>query len=117
VDHATPEKIHDPVIGRLVDLITVDQHPAPYPDRFPHRHGATVTITLKDGRQFSSHVDMPRGSNVGGVDWNDVDAKYSSLVPLCGMSDDRIQDSLAVIHNFESVRSLAELTSLLKRPS
>ena len=31
------------------------------PDRFPHHHGATVTITLKDGRQFADHGDVPRG--------------------------------------------------------
>ena len=114
--HATDaSKISDPRINRLIDLITVDQHPAPYPDRFPHRHGSTVTITLKDGRKFSAHVDMPRGSNVGGVDWNDVDAKYHTLVPLSGMPAQRIADSLDVVHRFESVKSMSELTSLLKR--
>ena len=114
--HATDaSKISDPTINRLIDLITVDQNPAPYPDRFPHRHGSTVTITMKDGTKHSAHVDMPRGSNVGGVDWNDVDAKYHTLVPLCGMSEQRIKDSLEVVHNFESVKSMSELTSLLQR--
>jgi hypothetical protein len=46
-----------------------------------------------------------------------VDAKYHTLVPLCGMSNQHIKDSLEVIHHFESVRSMAELTSLLKRSS
>ena len=114
--HATDaSKISDPRINRLIDLITVDQNPTPYPDRFPHRHGSTVTITLKDGRKFSAHVDMPRGSNAGGVDWDDVDAKYHTLVPFSGMSEQHIKDSLDVVHRFESVKSMSELTSLLQR--
>ncbi len=114
--HATDaSKVDDPTINRLIDLITVDQNPTPYPDRFPHRHGSTVTITMKDGTKHSAHVDMPRGSNVGGVDWNDVDAKYHTLVPLSGMSADRINASLEVCHNFGDLKSMAELTSLLKR--
>ena len=33
--------IADPVIAQLIDKVTVDPNPKPYPDRFPHRHGAT----------------------------------------------------------------------------
>jgi 2-methylcitrate dehydratase PrpD len=44
--HACPEKVVDPVIARLIDKIAVDPNPTPYPDRFAHHHGATVTITL-----------------------------------------------------------------------
>src|SRR5439155_505827 len=32
--HAAPEKVADPVIARLIDRITVDPNPPPYPDRF-----------------------------------------------------------------------------------
>ena len=66
-------------------------------------------------RVSDRHVDMPRGSNVGGVDWNDVDAKYHTLVPLCGLAVDKISASLEVVHNFEQVRAMSELTSLLVR--
>ena len=114
--HATdPSKIDDPTINRLIDLITVDQNPKPDPDRFPHRHGSTVTITMKDGTKHSAHVDMPRGSNVGGVDWNDVDSKYHTLVPLCGLPEAKINASLEVVHNFESVKAMSELIETLKR--
>jgi 2-methylcitrate dehydratase PrpD len=73
--HVSPVKVADPVIRQLIDKVTVDPNPPPYPDRFPHHHGATVTITLKDGRQFSAHVDFPRGSAPRGIEWADVDAK------------------------------------------
>jgi 2-methylcitrate dehydratase PrpD len=111
--HASPEKVADPVIARLIDKITVDPNPPPYPDRFPHHHGATVTITLKDGRQFANHVDFPRGSAPRGIEWADVDTKYRRLMPLSKLSPDKIEASLEVIHEFERVGAMSELTRLL----
>jgi len=111
--HASPEKVADPVIGQLIDKITADPNPRPYPDRFPHHHGATVTITLKDGRKFSDHVDFPRGSGPRGIEWADVDAKYRKLLPLSKLAPEKIETSLSVVHEFETVRSVSELTRLL----
>ncbi|HZO26087.1 MAG TPA: MmgE/PrpD family protein [Chloroflexota bacterium] len=111
--HVSPEKVADPVIRQLIDKVTVDPNPPPYPDRFPHHHGATVTITLKDGRQFSAHVDFPRGSAPRGIEWADVDAKYRRLVPLSGLAPDKVEASLRVVHDFETVKTMSELTRLL----
>jgi 2-methylcitrate dehydratase PrpD len=112
--HASAEKVTDPVIARLLDTVTVDPDPPPYPDRFPHHHGATVTITLKDGRRFSSHVDFPRGSAPRGIEWADVDAKYRRLVPLSKLSPANLEASLEVVHEFEGVKAMSELTRLLR---
>ena len=103
------------MIARLIDKITVDPNPPPYPDRFPHHHGATVTITLKDGRRFSDHVDFPRGSAPRGIEWADVDAKYRRLVPLSGLAPDKVEASLEVVHGFDTVKAVSELTRLLGR--
>jgi 2-methylcitrate dehydratase PrpD len=111
--HASPERVADPVIARLIDKITVDPNPPPYPDRFPHHHGATITIRLKDGREFSNHVDFPRGSGPRGIEWGDVDAKYRRLVPLSKLKNAKIEASLKVVHELETVKSMAELTRLL----
>lgn len=111
--HATPQKVADPVIAMLIDRIVTDQDPPPYPDRFPHHHGATVTITLRDGRSYSSHVDLPRGAGARGIDWADVDAKYRTLVPMSGLSSDRMEASLAQIHAFERLDRVSDLARLL----
>ncbi len=112
--HTAPEKIADPLIGMLIDRITVDPDPEPYPDRFPHHHGATVTIVLNDGRRFSAHVDFPRGSGARGIDWADVDAKYRRLVPLAGLAPGTLERSLEAVHALEEMPSMTELTSLLR---
>jgi 2-methylcitrate dehydratase PrpD len=111
--HVSPTKVADPVIRQLIDKVTVDPNAPPYPDRFPHHHGATVTITLKDGRQFSAHVDFPRGSAPRGIEWADVDAKYRRLVPLSGLAPEKVEASLTVIHEFETLKTASELTRLL----
>jgi len=112
--HASPEKVANPVIARLIDKITVDPSPPPYPDRFPHHHGATVTITLTDGRRFSDHVDFPRGSAPRGIDWADVDAKYRRLVPLAGLAPEKVEASLEVVHGFDTIKTVSGLTRLLR---
>jgi 2-methylcitrate dehydratase PrpD len=112
--HASPEKVTDPVIARLIDKITVDPNPPSHPDRFSHHHGATVTITLKDGRRFSDHVDFPCGSAPRGIDWADVDAKYRRLVPLSGLAPDKVEASLELVHVFDTVKAVSELTRLLR---
>ena len=102
------------MIARLIDKIAVDPNPAPYPDRFALHHGATVTITLRDGRRFSSHVDFPRGSAPRGIDWADVDAKYRRLVPLSGLAREKVEASLEMVHGVETVKAVSELTRLLQ---
>jgi len=82
--------------------------------RFAHHHGATVTITLKDGRRFSDHVDFPRGSAPRGIEWADVDAKYRRLVPLSGLTQEKVEASLAVVHRLDAVKTVSELTRLLR---
>ena len=111
--HASPEKVSSPVIAALIDKIVTDPTPTPYPDRFPHHHGATVTITRNDGREFSSHVDFPRGSGPRGIDWADVDAKYRALMPLSKLPAERIERALEVVHRLERVQKISELTDLL----
>jgi 2-methylcitrate dehydratase PrpD len=114
-EHIDPAKMSDPVIRRLLDRVVLDPHPAPLPDRFPHRHGGTVTIVLKDGRRFSSTCKAPRGSGPRGVEWADVDAKYRRLVALSGLAPDAIEASLASVHAFEAVDDVAALTRGLAR--
>ena len=111
--HATEEKMNDPMINALADKISMDPNPAPLPDRFTHRHGGTVIITMNDGTVHRNTCEAPRGSGPRGVEWGDVDAKYRRLVPLSGLAADRIEASLEVVHHFTAVKSMSELTGLL----
>jgi 2-methylcitrate dehydratase PrpD len=112
--HATPEKIKDPTIHTLIDKIRVGPPPTESAERY--RQGATVTIRTAEGREVTNTVFVPKGAGILGIDWVDIDAKYRTLMPLAGVSDTQIEQSLAVIHGFRRVRTIAELTDLLAAP-
>jgi 2-methylcitrate dehydratase PrpD len=111
--HMDPAKMADPVIAALQDKVSFDPNPPPLPDRFPHRHGGTVTIRTKDGGEFRSTCTAARGSGPRGVEWDDVAAKYRDLVPRAGLSSGRVEASLDVIRRFDTAQRASQLTSLL----
>ena len=102
----------DPVIHQLIDKVQVG--PQPTEEIEQYRQGATVSIKTKDGRTFSSTVFAPRGAGILGIAWSDVDEKYRTLVPQARVSDQQINASLEVIHNFGKVKQISELTNLLR---
>jgi 2-methylcitrate dehydratase PrpD len=110
--HATPEKIHRPVVSRLIGLVEAD--PAPPRVRYDFSWGGTVTIVTKSGARFTSTVDAPRGSGPRGIEWSDVDAKYRALLPGSGLPAQRIEETLKRIHEFDHVKQVAEFTGLLR---
>jgi 2-methylcitrate dehydratase PrpD len=109
--HASPEKIAEPRIHRLIDKVRVGAPPSENAARY--RQGATVTIRTTDGRSVTSTVYAPKGAGFLGIAWADIDAKYRTLVPLSGLSARQVEASLDVIHRFRDVRDVSELTRLL----
>jgi 2-methylcitrate dehydratase PrpD len=110
--HATPEKISDLVIHRLIDKVQVGVPPTENVSRY--RQGATVAIRTTDGRVSTSTVFEPRGAAARGIAWDDVDTKYRTLLPRAGLPERQIEASLAVIHEFHDVNDVSRLIDLLQ---
>src|SRR5713101_4136992 len=96
--HAPAAKIADPTIHQLIDKVQVGAPPTENVARY--RQGATVTIRTQDRRNNTSAVYAPKGAGMGGIAWADVDAKYRALVAPVLLQDERVEASLAVIHDF-----------------
>jgi 2-methylcitrate dehydratase PrpD len=111
-NHATPGKIADPVIHRLIDKVRVGA--APTEDVARYRQGATVTIRTTDGRTSTSTVFEPKGAAARGIAWADVDAKYRTLLPQARVPERLIEASIAIIHGFRDARQVAALIDLLR---
>ena len=109
--HATPQKIHNPAVARLIGLVEAD--PSPPPVHYDWSWGGTVTIVARSGARYTSTVDAPRGSGPRGIEWSDVEAKYRALLPDSRLPAKRIEDILKVIRSFERVKNLSDLTGLL----
>ncbi|HYR85875.1 MAG TPA: MmgE/PrpD family protein [Terriglobia bacterium] len=110
--HATPEKIHNPAVTRLIGLIQSD--PSPPPVHYDWGWGGTVTIVTRSGARYTSTVDAPKASGPRGIEWNDVDVKYRALMPDSGLPVKRIEEILNMIHAFDRVKNVSELTRLLR---
>ncbi|WP_158921053.1 MmgE/PrpD family protein [Acidisphaera sp. S103] len=110
--HASDAKIADPVIHGLIDKVRVGAQPTE--DAARYRQGATVTIRTRDGRTSTSTVFLPKGAGALGIAWDDIDAKYRTLVPAAGLPADKIEASLALIHDFHRVTDVSSLTGLLR---
>ncbi|MBL4721459.1 MAG: MmgE/PrpD family protein [Alphaproteobacteria bacterium] len=108
--HATPEKIADPVIHRVIDKIRVGAPPTE--NISAYRQGATVTIETIDGRSVTETVLAPNGAGYRGIDWVDINAKYHALAPTA-MTGERVESSLSVIRNFKNLSNVSELTRTL----
>lgn len=112
--HITTEKMQDTAIGILQDKVVFDPNPAPLPDRFTHRHGGTVVITLKNGQKISHTCRAAPGSGPTGVTWNEVDSKFNHLLPLAGLAPKRVSEICETVHRFRDLSSMAPLTRLLQ---
>jgi 2-methylcitrate dehydratase PrpD len=110
--HASPEKIADPVIHRLIDKVSVG--PPPSGDTGRYRQGATVTIRTIDGAEFSSTVLVPKGAGQLGIAWADIDAKYRALVPVSGLGADKMEAGLEAIHGIGQAPSVNALIDLMR---
>jgi 2-methylcitrate dehydratase PrpD len=115
-EHMEEPKMTDPIIAALQDKIFFDPAPPPLPDRFPHRHGETVTIRTHDGREFRSTCTSPRGFGPRGIEWPDIETKYRTLVPRSGLSSEAVEHSLCRIRQFDAPGSAPRLTELLVVP-
>jgi len=113
-DHFDTLKMQDARIAALLPRISFDPNPPPHPDRFPHRHGGTVTIELDDGRVIRSTCKAPRGSGARGIDWADVDDKFRQLVPAGGLGSLQVEDSLALIHDLDRAGAVTDLMQQLR---
>jgi 2-methylcitrate dehydratase PrpD len=109
--NASPDKIADPVIHRLIDKIAVV---AATEQGDGYRRPATVAIRTTDGRTASSTVVLPKGSAALEIAWSDIDAKYRTLMPNAGLGTDRIEQSLALIRDFANAPSVAPLIELVR---
>jgi 2-methylcitrate dehydratase PrpD len=110
--NASPEKIADPAIHRLIDKIAVG--PPPADAGAGYRRPVTVTICTTDGRTIASTVVLPRGSAALGIEWSDIEAKYRALMPNSGLPAERVEASLAAIRDVANATSVAPLIGLLR---
>jgi len=109
--HVSMEKVLDPAIGRLQDVVEVE--PVTDPSLYTWGWGATVTIRMKDGAEHSATVNAPLGSGPRGIEWSDVELKLRTLGLDSGKSKDEIERLLELTRGFEREGDVSRLVGLV----
>ena len=109
-EHASPEKISDPIIHALIDKVRVGAPPAA--TAAVYRQGATVTIETTAGRTVANTVLVPKGAACLGLEWAEIEAKYRALAPNAPMPTGKVEASLATIRE---LRTAPSVTALIER--
>jgi 2-methylcitrate dehydratase PrpD len=115
-DNLSEAKMRDPVIDALQAKVQYDPAPPPLPDRFPHRHGGSVTLRMSNGDVHHATCRAPRGAGSRGIDWHDVEAKYRHLAPRAGLDAGQVEQSLRFIHALDHMEDVAALAHGLTIP-
>ena len=111
-EHATAQKILDPVIASVQDRIELDPE-AEHSAAVAPTCGARVSVTTTSGRTVVTTVVAPRGSSERGIEWTDVEAKYGTLLTLADVDSSTIDRSLALIQRLDSLDQVSSLTAVL----
>jgi 2-methylcitrate dehydratase PrpD len=109
--HVSMEKVLDPAIGRLQDVVEVE--PVTDPSLYTWGWGATVTIRMKDGAEHSATVNAPLGSGPRGIKWSDVELKLRTLGLDSGKSKDEIERLLELTRGLEREGDVSRLVGLV----
>jgi 2-methylcitrate dehydratase PrpD len=112
--HMNLEKMADPAIAALQDKVVFDPAPPPLPDRFPHRHGGAVTITLKNSSSYRAECRSPRGSGPRGVSWADIGEKCHRLMPASGLDQPAIARCLERVGQLPSADRIDRLVESIR---
>lgn len=111
--HMDVARMADPVIASVQDKVEFDPDPPPLPDRFPHRHGGSVIIHMKDGSVHRATCKAPRGSGPRGVSWEDIEKKFQRLFPLGGLAPAATEQCLSIVRTFDDGDAVARLVQCL----
>ena len=95
-----------------MDLVESD--PSPPAVRYNWSWGGTVTIVTTSGARFTNTVDAPEEDQGCAASTGATSTRIScALVRDSGLSTKRIEQTLTLIHRFDEVRRVSELTHLL----
>lgn len=111
-DEFKEEAFCDPEVIKLAEKVTWELDPAAeavYPKAYP----ATLVATLSDGRQFTSHVDYPKGDPENPVSMEEIVDKFN-LLTYRFFDQKRREKIIKVVKRFEEIENISQIGDLLR---
>jgi 2-methylcitrate dehydratase PrpD len=111
VQEFTEESLRDKLAQKLMKLVevVVDEE---FERRYPKQYSSAVTVTMKDGIEYTAVVDNPKGDKRNPVSHQDVEKKFRDLtVPVIG-DEARVMKIIAYVNQLDKSGDIAELIDL-----
>ncbi len=112
LDHFSDENIRSPQIRSLMEKVVMGKD-SRIEKNFPVQWPAIVKVQLKDGRQFETFIQFPKGDPENPLSWQELSAKFHSLAVRVFPSSccDQIVDSVKEMNSSLALRDIWNLTA------
>jgi 2-methylcitrate dehydratase PrpD len=106
----TDEKVMDSRVRSMMGKVIVEVDKT-MDKEYPKKRGAHGKMILTDGRQFSSHLDIPYGEPEFPVSVQEIEGKFSLLTQdILGNRAEEIRDQ---VRDLERLKDMSELIQKL----
>ncbi|GAB1476332.1 MmgE/PrpD family protein [Bacillota bacterium] len=105
--------IDDPLIKRLIAATTVVMDEE-FERRYPEHYSSAVTITMKDGTEYTAVIDDPKGDKRNPVTYEEVVEKFRNLATPIFKDAELVDKIITYINDLENQTDIADLVSLIK---
>ena len=112
VDEFNTGHIQNPEIKRLISVTDVTEDPE-FERRYPDQYSSAVTITMKDGKEYTAVVDNPRGDKRNPVTHADVENKFAYLASRIYSDKSVIENIKNRINDLENLKDMSDLISMI----
>lgn len=108
------ELLRDPKVLRLQHRVRLEEDPVATKGFYPgYKTPSTVDIIMKDGHRFSRSVEYPKGEPENPFTKQDHIDKLTNMALWLGMGQRQIDELISVLHHFDRLDNVGELTRLL----
>ena len=112
VDEFDVALIDDPEVKRLIAATTVELDEE-FERRYPEHYSSAVTITMKDGTEYTAVVDDPKGDWRNPVTYEDVCEKFRYLANRVYEDPARTEAIIDFVTSLESQGDMSKLMELV----
>jgi len=112
VDELNEDYINDELVKRLIASTTVVMDDE-FERRYPAHYSSAVTITMKDGTQYTATVDDPKGDWRNPVTYEDVVNKFRYLANRTYGDSARTEAIVEFVNSLENQPDMSKLMELV----
>ena len=111
LDEYTEEKVAAPEIKDMMRKIVCVEDPHLEKD-FPRKWRASVKITAKDGQEFSTEIEYPKGDPENPLSWEELISKFKGLAGSV-YSEERLDQIVTELRRLEMKKDFSSFSKLL----